>query len=106
MAAWSDLPARFRADLEALVAADTTDRRDVEVARLVASLRPPDWQADAACREHPELSWFAGPTAPAVAICADCPARADCLAHAVAHDEVGVWGGTTDADRRKLRRTA
>jgi hypothetical protein len=31
--------------------------------------------------------------------------RVDCLEHAIANDEVGVWGGTTTTERRReLRR--
>jgi len=40
------------------------------------------WHADAACREHPEVSFFPGQhesTAPAKA-CAACLVRAECLA--------------------------
>lgn len=40
----------------------------------------------------------------AVAICADCPAREACLAYALARGErYGVWGGTTEADRKLVR---
>lgn len=38
-------------------------------------------------------------------ICAGCPVAAPCLEWAVAHpNEQGVWAGTTDNERRKLRR--
>jgi WhiB family redox-sensing transcriptional regulator len=33
-----------------------------------------------------------------------CPVRADCLAWALANDEWGIWGGTTDEDRQEMRR--
>lgn len=37
----------------------------------------------------------------AKAVCATCPVRAECLAHAIAHDErYGIWGGTTGRERR------
>lgn len=68
----------------------------------------PAWHADAACREHPELSWFPGmgvPTAPAKAVCHTCPVQAECLADALEHNlTTGVWGGTSDRERRRLRR--
>jgi hypothetical protein len=36
-------------------------------------------------------------------ICADCPARPECLAYALAADErEGVWGGLTPAQRVRL----
>lgn len=38
----------------------------------------------------------------AKAICAGCPVRAECLAYAEEHEiAVGVWGGTTPAERGK-----
>ncbi len=44
-----------------------------------------------------------GSTRPAKAVCAGCPVRAQCLEHALAHDErYGVWGGTSERERRRL----
>ncbi len=41
----------------------------------------------------------------AVAGCRICPARAQCLAYAVAADEHGgIWGGLLPAERRRLAR--
>jgi hypothetical protein len=38
-------------------------------------------------------------------LCAGCPVRQECLEVALADPElVGLWGGTTDAERRVLRR--
>jgi WhiB family redox-sensing transcriptional regulator len=37
-------------------------------------------------------------------ICADCPIVADCLQYAVEHDEPGIWGGTTEDERKVMRR--
>ncbi len=38
-------------------------------------------------------------------ICAGCPVREDCLEYAIRHQErFGVWGGTTEGRRRKMRR--
>lgn len=40
------------------------------------------------------------------AVCRDCPVRADCLAWAIANGEkFGVWGGCSERERRRLRRT-
>ena len=40
------------------------------------------------------------PTPAARAVCAACPVRAACLAHALAHDEPwGMWGGLTTRER-------
>ena len=39
----------------------------------------------------------------AVRICADCPARVECLAYALAAGErEGLWGGPTAAERARL----
>jgi WhiB family redox-sensing transcriptional regulator len=39
-------------------------------------------------------------------ICFRCPVRVACLQFAVDHGEVGIWGGTTDYERRNMRRSA
>lgn len=76
-----------------------------------------DWQRDAACRG--ERAAFYPPLQGeskserltreriAKSICEDCSVRAECLDHAIRHDErYGIWGGLTDAERRHLPRTA
>lgn len=85
------------------------DLADVDLLdQLVRRLRPA-WQADALCHEHPDVTWFPGrgqSTAPAKAICGRCLVRSECLAYALEHDLQGVWGGTSDAERRQLASTA
>jgi WhiB family redox-sensing transcriptional regulator len=70
-------------------------------------LTRPRWQADGACVEHPEISWFSraqASLAAATAVCAGCLVTAECLAFAMADDSlVGVWGGTTPEERRRAR---
>lgn len=39
----------------------------------------------------------------ALALCGRCPVRAACLDYALDHEQHGVWGGTTPAERRALR---
>lgn len=67
---------------------------------------PEPWMAEGLCAQtDPEL-WFperGGSNREAKDICAKCPVRDLCLAYALEHSEVGVWGGTSDAQRRKLR---
>jgi WhiB family redox-sensing transcriptional regulator len=68
----------------------------------------PAFHADAACREHPEVTWFpevGEPTAPAKAICASCLVRDDCRSWALDQGPAlqGVWGGTTPSSRAHLR---
>jgi WhiB family redox-sensing transcriptional regulator len=66
----------------------------------------PEWMADAACREHAELDWFpmyeGSAVRPALEICPHCPVREPCLAYAIEHGERGVWGGTSEQERRRM----
>jgi WhiB family transcriptional regulator, redox-sensing transcriptional regulator len=72
-----------------------------------------DWRGRAACRDtDPDLFFPVGSTGPAVeqivsakAVCATCDARDSCLEFALAtNQESGIWGGTTEEERRKLRK--
>ncbi len=41
----------------------------------------------------------------ALAVCASCPVRPECLEYAFeAGERFGIWGGLTDKERRKLAR--
>lgn len=73
--------------------------------------RGDDWRAEALCAQvdpalfYPEAS---GTHTARIAkrICAQCPVRDLCLEYALAkpaHDDHGVWGGTTERERRKIR---
>ena len=70
-------------------------------------LRPPAWQRDAACLEHPEVEFFPDrgvSTAAAKAVCAGCLVREDCLAYALDNGiKHGIFGGTSERERRRLR---
>ena len=66
------------------------------------------WVDDAQCRDVP-TSWFFPSTTDgesrAVALCQRCPVRDACLRFAVEHDQWhGVWGATTERQRRPLIR--
>ena len=72
-----------------------------------------DWRLDAACRHtDPDLFFPVGTTGPAIeqiaaakAVCRDCEVRGACLEFALAtNQEAGVWGGTSEEERRKLRK--
>ena len=72
--------------------------------------RPDDWRDRAECKDDPTPDlWFVPPgdrhgIAAAKAICRRCPVAAECLAEAMADPSiVGVWGGTTEVERAKLR---
>lgn len=67
------------------------------------------WRDDAACRTAPTYLFFpqrgdVWSVALAKQICARCAVRADCLDYALAaHETVGIWGGTSEQERRRLR---
>ena len=72
------------------------------------------WRQDAACRDtSPELFFPIGTTGQAVEqiaaaknVCLGCPAQVPCLEFALAtNQDSGVWGATSEEDRRHLRRT-
>ena len=72
-----------------------------------------DWRDVAACRDtDPDLFFPVGTTGPAIeqiesaiAVCRQCEALAPCLEFALAtNQETGVWGGTSEEERKKLRR--
>jgi WhiB family redox-sensing transcriptional regulator len=64
----------------------------------------PAWQKDAACREHPELSWFierGEDQRQQKRICASCLVREPCAA--AGDGEFGLWGGLSERERKRLR---
>ena len=64
------------------------------------------WFAGLCAQTDPELFFpeKGGSTRAAKAVCTGCPVRAQCLEHALAHDErYGVWGGTSERERRRLK---
>jgi WhiB family redox-sensing transcriptional regulator len=71
-----------------------------------------EWLERAACAdEDPELFFPVGSTGPAVRdeqeakrVCARCPVISECLAWALRSGQTsGVWGGTGERERAKLR---
>ena len=72
-----------------------------------------DWRREAACNTvDPDLFFPIGSTGPAVAqikaakaVCDACEVQPACLEFALAtNQESGVWGGTAEEERRKLRK--
>ena len=72
-----------------------------------------DWRHRAKCRiEDPELFFPVGTSGPAMlqiakakAVCQRCPVRTECLNWALASgQDAGVWGGTSEDERRALKR--
>lgn len=69
----------------------------------------PDFDGTPSCAEVDPDMWFpekGGPTTTAQRICRGCEVREECLAWALQHGErYGVWGGLTERERRRLRRS-
>ncbi len=90
------------------------DRYDPTAVDLLVDLlarERPAFHADAACREHPEVSWFPelgedGRTAKA--ICAGCLVLGECRSWALEQGPglVGVFGGLSSRERQQRRRAA
>lgn len=67
------------------------------------------WRDGAPCGQtDPELFFPERGTNPrdAIAICMTCDVRRQCLEWALRNGETGVWGGTTDRERRRMLRAA
>lgn len=80
---------------------------------VVELLRPPAWHTQAACAGRGLDAFYPGrgeSLDPAREVCAGCEVQAECLAEALGRpswaDGGGVWGGTSERQRRKLRRAS
>lgn len=89
-------------------------RRDRDIARLPKPLLDAyEWQDRGRCRTLSVAAFFdfeevrgrerATRSETAKAICRGCPVRVQCLEHALAVEDFGVWGGTTASERELLR---
>ena len=87
----------------------------MSVLASVAALANADysWRKDALCRDtNPDLFFPVGTTGPALIqienaknVCHECPVQAECLEFALStNQDTGIWGGTSEEERRKLRR--
>lgn len=89
------------------VGEDTADvrmiARPIEVGRII------DWTELALCAETDPEAFFpekGGSTRNAKMVCSRCPVRRDCLETALDRDErFGIWGGLSERERRRLKRT-
>jgi WhiB family redox-sensing transcriptional regulator len=86
--------------------------QDIEVLMTAIDNRA-EWWSDAACSTaDPELFFPVSSLGPALrqvaqakAICARCRIQQACLGYALDAGPVqGIWGGTTETERRRLRR--
>ena len=80
---------------------------------LTLSLECDDWRDLARCRDtDPDLFFPVGTTGPAIeqietakSVCRQCEVQRECLEYALAtNQDSGIWGGTSEEERRALRR--
>jgi len=66
----------------------------------------PPWMDQGLCAQADPEAFFpdkGGSTREAKAICARCPVAAECLDHALEHQErFGIWGGLSERERRRI----
>lgn len=72
-----------------------------------------DWRDLASCRDtDPDLFFPVGTTGPAIEqiataklVCGECLVQAECLEYAIStNQDSGIWGGTSEEERRQMRR--
>lgn len=72
-------------------------------------MKPPSADGAACAGVDPEL-FFQEPrslmTRDAISICRRCPVQPACLAYALEHPQCGIWGATTEDQRRDIARRA
>jgi WhiB family redox-sensing transcriptional regulator len=80
---------------------------------LSLSIERDDWRENSACRDtDPDLFFPVGTTGPAIeqienakAVCRVCDVQKACLDYALTtNQDSGIWGGTSEEERRALRR--
>jgi WhiB family redox-sensing transcriptional regulator len=94
-----------------------TEPPGVEVSILASSLALANadysWRRDALCRDtDPDLFFPVGTTGYALVqierakqVCGECPVQRACLDYALeTNQDSGIWGGTSEEERRILRR--
>ena len=65
-----------------------------------------DWTKRGTCRGLETAIWFSDEAENqrfAKQVCAGCPVRGECLEWALKHEDYGVWGGFTAAERRRIQ---
>ena len=80
---------------------------------LTLTIESDEWRRTAACRDtDPDLFFPVGTTGPAIeqianakAVCRQCDSQTACLEFAIAtNQDSGIWGGTSEEERRNIRR--
>lgn len=80
---------------------------DEDPPSLEALLNRPKWHQRAACRGVGVDAFIVSRGRPYSQreLCEDCPVRRECLKTALADPDLqGLWGGTSEIERRRMRR--
>lgn len=63
-----------------------------------------EWSQQANCKENSGPFLHERPVKSEYEpICSACPVRDLCLAHAIRNDEMGIWGGLNEKERKKVK---
>lgn len=73
--------------------------------------RGTEWMRRAACKAYPGHLWFPPQymrhdhpdVELARRVCARCPVNAECLEYALGHSLEGIWGGTSERERIRIK---
>ncbi|MEI8239364.1 MAG: WhiB family transcriptional regulator [Actinomycetota bacterium] len=85
----------------------------IPASSLALSSADYSWRTGAICRDtDPDLFFPVGTTGYALVqidrakqVCGECPAHVDCLQYALdTNQDSGIWGGTSEEERRTIRR--
>lgn len=80
---------------------------EAEIPPACAEANPDDFFAvddfDLSSNGHKAPVYYANEKA-AKAVCAGCPLKTECLIFALKTGQQGIWGGTTENERKSLRR--
>jgi WhiB family redox-sensing transcriptional regulator len=98
---------RGLADKFAPVKPESTDRDSLAaMLDIFDAIKDNAWKSMGNCiTSDPDAFFPASSQQPnnALALCVDCPVKEECLAAGM-QERYGVWGGTTENDRKKMRR--
>lgn len=74
-------------------------------AAILANPLDTSWQEQAICLSTEPNFFFQKYPEEAIEFCQDCPVKQECLDYAVMNSiEHGVWGGTSERERRRIKR--
>lgn len=85
----------------------------IPASSLALSAADYSWRGGAICRDtDPDLFFPVGTTGFALVqidrakqVCAECPVHVECLEYALeTNQDSGIWGGTSEEERRNIRR--